>query len=83
MNKHHVTPKARGGKGKKTVYLPEDFHEAWHLLFKDLKPGEIKFFIRRINMLVEKKKEINQKTINKEQKRAKKTVKTREKEAVS
>ena len=45
-SQHHVRPQSRGGRGGKTVLLPEGFHEHWHAIFENLYDREcIRFLI--------------------------------------
>jgi hypothetical protein len=46
--RHHLTPKARGGKNgnSKIVRLPRRFHESWHYVLDHLFPEEMVKFIR-------------------------------------
>lgn len=46
--KHHLRPKARGGKNgnSKIVRFPRKFHEAWHYVFYHLLPEEVVKFVR-------------------------------------
>lgn len=42
---HHVRPQSRGGRGGKTVLVPDSFHRAWHLLFENLYDRECQRFL--------------------------------------
>lgn len=53
---HHVTPRSRGGK--RTVQLPDAFHESWHVLFGNMYAEEIILFIKDIQVLFEQKEKI-------------------------
>lgn len=48
-SEHHYVPRSRGGK--KTVQIPDNIHQAWHLLFQDLYGDEAVCFICRLNHL--------------------------------
>mgnify|MGYP000128986229 CR=1 FL=1 len=58
---HHHPPKSRGGT--KTVELPENFHDAWHTLFENLKGKELLKFIVRIHQLMDRQDKITSKEI--------------------
>lgn len=41
---HHILPRSRK-KNKKTVELERTFHDAWHIVFRNMKLDECKLFI--------------------------------------
>lgn len=49
-SEHHILPKSRGGR--RTCIIPENFHEAWHIIFEDLTPKEIEEFVKRIQQFM-------------------------------
>jgi hypothetical protein len=53
FNRHHITPKSRGGKNKKSNILRMDKnrHQAWHLLFNNLKLEEVIELLKRLERL--------------------------------
>jgi len=50
MTRHHLTPRARGGKEGKNniVKIPDRYHVAWHTFFGNLTPKEAIHFMRVI-----------------------------------
>lgn len=50
--RHHVVPKSRSTKAKRTVMLPEKFHDSWHGLFGNLKPHEAVRFLKEFSDLM-------------------------------
>lgn len=52
MSRHHILPKSRVRKARRTVLLPESFHDSWHVLFGNLKPHETVHFLREFNDLM-------------------------------
>ena len=60
-NKHHIIPKSRGGK--KTVIIPQNFHQAWHVVFGLLHGKEACLFIEKINEMMNNQERITSKEI--------------------
>jgi hypothetical protein len=66
-SKHHLCPKSRNGKGKKTVTLPIDFHQAWHKVFGNLKPEEMPTYLYRLMRMMDEHDTITYQMITKMQ----------------
>ena len=52
-NRHHLTPRSRGGKSTESNLLEMDYsrHCAWHLLFKNLTLDEIIALLLRVKQM--------------------------------
>lgn len=61
-SEHHIVPKSRGGKH--TCGLPENFHEAWHLIFQNMTPDEILVFVNKLQNLMWSRQRITWTDIN-------------------
>ncbi len=62
MSRHHVKPKSRGGNI--ICDIPETFHQAWHVCFQNLEPGEVVVFIARLQGMMFRRNEITWEEIN-------------------
>ena len=62
-SEHHITPESRGGKN--TCGIPENFHQAWHLVFQNMTPKEICKFVADFQNLMYSRNRIKWKDINK------------------
>lgn len=62
LDNHHIVPSSRGGR--RTVELPDTFHNAWHICFQNLKPQEIEVFVKKMNALMYSRNEITWEDIN-------------------
>ena len=61
-SEHHIIPSSRGGN--QTCGLPENFHEAWHQCFQNLKPDEVIVFVKKLQNLMWTRQRITWDDIN-------------------
>lgn len=61
-SEHHVIPKSRGGR--RTCSIPDNFHEAWHLLFENMTPKEICKFVDLLQQHMYNRREMTWEDIN-------------------
>ena len=61
-SEHHVIPSSRGGKH--TCSIPDNFHEAWHQCFQNLKPDEVIVFVNKLQNLMWTRQRITWDDIN-------------------
>jgi len=50
LTQHHVLPVARGGTSNDITLWADKFHEAFHVIFGDLKPEECIELFRRVSV---------------------------------
>ncbi len=53
---HHHPPESRGGT--QTTELPKKFHQAFHVVFHNLKGDELLVFLKELQMLLERQDKV-------------------------
>jgi hypothetical protein len=49
FQRHHITPKSRGGEGGKNIKIvPGRFHFAYHTLFENMTPDEVSRYLHEV-----------------------------------
>ncbi len=61
-NEHHHPPSSRGGT--QTTELPKEFHQAWHVVFQNLKEDELLVFVKDVQELVKQKDKVKAKELH-------------------
>lgn len=51
LSKHHLIPVCRGGKNEPVIYLKQQKHDAWHILFRVLTLDEIIQLLLRVKSI--------------------------------
>jgi len=73
VDSHHEVPRSRGGKDGKVVFLPKDFHSAWHIVFGNMMREEIVEFVSEVNKMMIEQDTITAKELDSLRERIKKS----------